>query len=153
MTRLMFKPVHMGELKEMLDQQVWYSNQAPASYRVMCGLGSWLAGCAVFGLLTAVARLSGGDVFGIILIGWFGGAIVSCIASGVAAMIVSVLLRLTTGKGLYSSVSAPAGLKDLDPTATALRGAPIAIGLFGGIACWLLGFDPTLGLAAALGLG
>jgi hypothetical protein len=156
MTRLMFKPVHMGQLKEMLDKRVWYFDQAPNSFRLIAVLGTWVAGWAEFRVLTAFspfAETSGGDLIPIILVGWFGGIAVSGIAIGIVAMIVSRLVLLATGKSLYFSVSAPDGLKRLDPVSDVVVTLPIAIGLFAGFACWFFGLDPSLGLAPAIGLG
>jgi hypothetical protein len=152
----MFKPVHMGQLKEMLDERVWYFDQAPNSFRLIAVLGSWPAVWAVFRLLTAVspfAQASWSDVFPIILVGWFGGLVVSGIACGTVAIIVSRLVRLATGKSLYFSVSAPEGLKRLGPVSDVIVALPMALGLFAGFACWFFRFDPSLGLAAAIGLG
>ena len=157
MTRLMFKPVHMGQLKEMLDQRVWYSRQAPISYRIIAVVGSWLAIWVVFRVLTAFSPYSdtkgAGDVVPIVLIGWFAGAMASCLAVMMVASIASGLMRLVTGKGLYFTVSAPDGLKHLDSTSDLLVGLPMAIGLLVGFGCWFLGFDPSLGLAGRIGIG
>jgi hypothetical protein len=157
MTRLMFKPVHMGQLREMLDAQVWYSNQAPISYLVIAVTGSPLATWAVFRLLTAFSPYAntkgGGDVVPIVLIGWLAGVFVAGLSAFIVAGIVSWAVRLLTGKDLYFGTSAPDGLKDLDSTADLLGGMPIVVGLFGGYLCWFLGFDPSFGLAAKIGIG
>ena len=116
-------------------------------------LGSWLATWAVFRMLTAVAAASGGDVVAMILVTCFASAVVAGIAGGMVAMMVSGLVRLATGKRLYFSISAPEGLKHLDPQSEVLVTPPIAIGVFAGFACWFFGFDPSAGLAAAIGFG
>jgi len=153
----MFKPVHMGQLREMLDEQVWYSWQAPWSYRVIAVAGSWLSIWAVFRVLTAFSPYAdtkgAGDVIPIVLIGWFAGALVAALTAMIVAGIISWLVRLLTGKELYFSTSAPDGLKELDSTADWMAGMPIMLGLFAGFACWFFGFDPSFGLAGKIGIG